>query len=265
MSIRATLLRLLPPLGAFFVFIVIWYVMSYVVLDPARRFLLPPPQQTIAVGLLDPANLAEILKGLWATTTVALLGLALAILLGLFAAVVMIQQGWVERSLFPYVLLSQTVPILAMVPLIGFWLGFDFTSRVIIVVIVSVFPIITNTLFGLKSAEPILHDLFTMHRAGRWVRLVKLQLPAALPAIFTGFRIASGMAVLGAIVADFFFRQGEPGIGRLIDVYRARLQTEQLFVAIGFASLLGIAVFTAFGWLGHRLTRAWHASGQERL
>jgi NitT/TauT family transport system permease protein len=171
----------------------------------------------------------------------------------------------VERCFLPYVLLSQTVPILAMVPLIGFWIGFDFTSRVIIVVIVSVFPIVTNTLFGLRSVEPILQDLFTMHRAGRAVRLAKLQFPAALPAMFTGFRIASGMAVLGAIIADFFFRRGEPGIGRLIDVYRARLQTEQLFTAIAFASLLGIIVFSGFGWLGHRLTRAWHASEQDRI
>jgi NitT/TauT family transport system permease protein len=255
--------RALPPACVLVAFITIWYALSYLVLDPARRFLLPPPHQTLLVGLLDPANRLEVFVALWSTTQVALLGLAIAIVVGVATAIVMRRHDWIERSLFPYALLSQTVPILAMVPLIGFWIGFSFTSRVLIVVIVSVFPIITNTLFGLKSAEPILHELFTLHRAGWWTRLRKLLFPGALPAMFTGFRISAAMAVLGAIVADFFFRQGEPGIGRLIDIYRARLQTEQLFTAVALASLLGIAVFSGFGWMGRRLTRHWHASSMS--
>ena len=94
--------------------------------------------------------------------------------------------------------------------------------------------------------------------------MFKLQLPAALPAIFTGFRISAGLSVIGAIVGDFFFRQGNPGIGRLIDKYRAQLQGEQLITAIFFSSLLGIVVFWGFGYLGNRLTRSWHESAQER-
>lgn len=256
----AVFAALLPPLCVFVAFILFWYFLSYAVLDADRRFLLPPPHQTIAIGLFDPANRDELLEALWATTQVAMLGLAISIAIGVGAAVLMARQLWIERSFFPYALLSQTIPILAMVPLIGFWIGFNFTSRVLIVVVVSVFPIVTNTLFGLKSADPILHELFTMHHAGWWTRLRKLQFPAALPAMFTGFRIASASAVLGAIIADFFFRQGEPGVGRLIDIYRARLQTEQLFTAVALASLLGILVFLFFGWLGRRLTRTWHAS-----
>ena len=95
------------------------------------------------------------------------------------------------------------------------------------------------------------HDLFTLHGAGRWTRLCKLQLPSALPSIFTGLRIAAGLAVIGAIVADFFFRQGDPGIGILIDRYRPRLQSEQMFGAVILSSLLGIVVFWFFGFLAH--------------
>jgi NitT/TauT family transport system permease protein len=127
-------------------------------------------------------------------------------------------------------------------------------------VLIALFPIITNTLFGLKSVDRGLHDLFTLHGAGRLVRLRKLQLPAALPAIFTGFRIAAGLSVIGAIVGEFSFRQGAPGIGRLIDVYRSQLRSEQLFTAIFFSSLLGLAIFWAFGYVANAVLRHWHES-----
>jgi NitT/TauT family transport system permease protein len=122
------------------------------------------------------------------------------------------------------------------------------------------FPIITNTLFGLKSADQMQHDLFTLQRATRLQRLLKLQLPGALPAILSGWRIAAGLSVVGAIVGDFFFRQGDPGIGRLIDDYRARLQSEQLFAAVALSSLLGVLVFWGFGLLANALVGSWHES-----
>jgi NitT/TauT family transport system permease protein len=125
-------------------------------------------------------------------------------------------------------------------------------------VIISLFPIITNTLFGLKSAERGLHDLFTLCRAGRRVRLLRLQFPAALPAVFTGLRISAGLSVIGAIVGDYFFRQGEPGIGRLLDNFSKNLQSEQLFAAVALSSMLGLAVFCVFGWLAKRMTGHWY-------
>ena len=137
----------------------------------------------------------------------------------------------------------QTLPIVAIVPLVGLWLGFNFSSRVIVCVVMSLFPIITNTLFGLKSADPGLHDLATLHNASRWTRLRTIAFPNALPAMFTGIRIAGGLSVIGAIVSDFFFRQGYPGIGRLLDIYRANLNYEGLIAAIFASSSLGIVVF----------------------
>lgn len=260
-----TLAILGPPLAVAAVFIGIWLLMSYVLFDPTQRFLLPPPQEVVKVGFLNWANLREIIVvGLFSTTQVALLGLLIAIVVGMVLAIAMSQAGWIERSLYPYAVIVQTIPIIAIVPLIGFILSYSFTSRVLACVMISIFPIITNTLFGLKSADASLQDLFTLHSANRRTRLYKLQLPAALPAIFTGFRISAGLSVIGAIVGDFFFRQGNPGIGRLIDNYRAQLAGERLITAIFFSSLLGIVVFWGFGYLGNRLTRSWHESAQER-
>ena len=257
---RRALTQVLAPMVVFALMIGVWLFISYVLLEPRRRFLMPPPQEVVRIGLLDARNVTEILTGLWSTTQVAILGLAVAIAIGTLVAVAMVQARWIEWSIYPWAVVLQTIPILAIVPLIGFWFQFGFSSRVLVCVLVSLFPIITNTLFGLKSTDQAHHDLFTLQRAGRLQRLLKLQLPGALPAILSGWRIAAGLSVVGAIVGDFFFRQGEPGIGRLIDDYRARLQSEQLFAAVGLSSLLGLVVFWAFGLLGWLLVGWWHES-----
>jgi NitT/TauT family transport system permease protein len=253
-----------PPMAVAAVIVVIWLMLSYFLLEETQRFLLPPPQEVLKVGFLEWDNLRQILvQGLLPTTQVAMTGLAIAIVLGMLWAILMSQAAWIERSTYPYAVIIQTIPIIAIVPLIGFWFQYDFKSRVIACVMISIFPIITNTLFGLKSADANLQDLFTLHGASRMTRLMKLQFPAAIPAIFTGFRISAGLSVIGAIVGDFFFRQGNPGIGRLIDIYRSQLAGERLITTIFFSSLLGIVVFWGFGYLGNRLVRSWHESAQQ--
>jgi NitT/TauT family transport system permease protein len=249
-----------PPLGVLGGLVGCWYAVSFLLLSPERRFLVPPPQAVVETGFLDHANLVELLEGLAQSARVAMLGLGIAAGLGTGLAVLMHQARWIERSLYPYAVVLQTVPILALVPLLGFWFGFGLRSRVLVCVLIALFPIIANTLFGLHSVERGYHDLFTLHRATRQARLWKLELPAALPAILTGLRISAGLSVIGAIVGDFFFGQGQPGIGILIDLYRARLQSEQLFAAVILSSLLGVATFTAFGVLARRLVGRWHAS-----
>ena len=241
--------------------IAVWYGVSYLLLDARRRFLVPPPHDVIQVSFFDPFNLRDLLSALWLSTRVAFTGLAIAIVLGLVLAVAMSRAKWIERSIYPYAVLTQTIPILAMVPLFGFWFGFGAFSRVLVVVLFAIFPIVANTLFGLQSVDQEHHDLFTLHGASRRTRLWKLQLPTALPSIFTGLRIAAGLAVIGAIVADFFFKQGNPGIGILIDRYQSRLQSEQMVGAILLSSLLGIVVFWFFGFLARRVVGGWHESG----
>jgi NitT/TauT family transport system permease protein len=260
LSILDVVRRLLPPLLVLAGFIGVWYFITYNLLESDQRFLLPPPHEVVQFGFLDSASMEDILAALWSTTQVALVGLLIAIALGMSFAIFMSQAKWIERSFYPYAVVLQTIPILALVPLIGFWFQFNFRSRVIVCVLIALFPIITNTLFGLQSVDRELNDLFTLHGASRITRLIKLQLPHAMPAIFTGFRISAGLSVIGAIVGDFFFRQGEPGIGRLLDIYRAQLQSAQLLTAIIFSSLLGLAVFWLFGVIGHTVTKSWHES-----
>jgi NitT/TauT family transport system permease protein len=259
---RRLLRFLLPPATVLVLAIAGWYAVSYVVLSPERRFLLPPLHEIVRVGFLDRYNLMELLRALGLSVQVAMLGLALAVLAGVGLAVVMSQARWLERSLFPYAVVLQTVPIVALVPMFGFWFGFGFFSRVLVCVLIAIFPIIANTLFGLRSVADSHHDLFTLHHAGRLTRLVKLQIPAATPSIFTGLRIAAGLSVIGAIVGDFFFKQGQPGIGILIEIYRTQLQSERMFAAVILASLFGLTVFWTFGFLARWVVGRWHESAR---
>jgi NitT/TauT family transport system permease protein len=262
MKVGRLLRRLAPPAAVFVLAVCGWYAVSLLVLSPDERFLLPPPHDVVRVGFLDRANLTELLLALRLSAQVAMLGLAVAVLIGVTLAVVMSQTRWLERSIFPYAVVLQTVPVLALVPMFGFWFGFGFFSRVLVCVLIALFPIIANTLFGLRSVADHHHDLFELHHAGRLTRMVKLQLPAAMPSIFTGLRIAAGLSVIGAIVGDFFFKQGQPGIGVLIEIYRAQLQPEKMFAAVILASLLGLAVFWTFGFVSRRVVGFWHESAR---
>ncbi|WP_460774634.1 ABC transporter permease [Microbacterium sp. GXF7504] len=241
--------RVFPVVAAIVGILVIWYAVSYLLLDPKRRFLLPPPHEVLAETFGNPQVIAPMLAALGQTTTVALIGLALAVVIGMGWAILMSQSRLAERVLYPYAVILQTIPILALTPLIGIWMGYGIPARIVVCVIVAVFPLISNTLFGLQSAEASAHDLFTLSRANRLQRLWKLQLPAAIPSIFTGLRNAAGLSVIGAIVGDFFFQQGSQGIGGLLRTYTLRLNMEPLFLAIIFTALFGVAVFSVFAAL----------------
>ena len=195
----------LPPTLVALLIILLWYGITFYVLETDRRFLLPPPHAVIQEGILNTEVLLEILGGLRQTAMVSVLGLAIAFAIGFSMSLVMSQAKWIERSLYPWAVVCQTVPILAIVPLLGFWFGFGLMSRVTVCVIISLFPIVINSLTGLQGADPRLHDLLTLHNANRWTRALRLQIPAARPLIFTGLRTSAGLSVIGAIVGDFFF------------------------------------------------------------
>ncbi len=260
---RITPVDVVGPTLIFIASLGFWYWLSYNALSENRRFLVPPLHEVIQDGFLHWTNLSVMLEALWLTTQVAFLGLGIAIALGMTLAIMMSQGRWIERSVFPYAVGLQSLPILALVPLIGIVFDYNFNARVIVCIIIAIFPIINNTLFGIESVEPDHHDLFTLHHASRLTRLLKLQLPAASPAIFAGFRISAGLSVIGAIVGDFFFRKGDKGIGILIDQYASRTSTiPRLYAATILAAALGYAVFTSFGLLRKAAIGKWYEAAE---
>jgi NitT/TauT family transport system permease protein len=255
---RRVLVAAGPPLAVLAVIIGVWYAVSGVLAAQGTGYLLPMPHEIFTKGFFDPDVRADIVTSLFRTTGVALAGLAIAIVFGVAWAVTMSLAKWVERSTYAYAVILQTIPILALVPLIGFWFGFDFTARVIVCVLIALFPMVSNTLFGLQSVDKSQRELFQLQKATKWVVLTKLTFPAALPSIFVGMRTSAGLSVIGAIVGDYFFRRGDPGIGSLIANYQSRLQSAELFAAILAACLLGVVIFAAFGWLAKLMVGRWY-------
>ena len=255
---------LLGPAVVFALFIGVWYLLSTVILPEHKRFLLPTPHQVVKEGFLvwhtgERRGFYPILMSLWDSAKVALIGLGITIVVGMALATLMSTRRWLERATWPYLVAVQSAPILALTPLIRALIDGSMKQRLLVVVLISIFPIVSNTLFGLLSAEKSQHELFTLQGASKWTRLTKLQFPAALPNIFVGLRISAGLAVIGAVVGDFYFRQGGTvGIGAQIDVYRSRLGGAELITAIIMASVLGLVVFLFFGWLSRRVIGKWH-------
>jgi NitT/TauT family transport system permease protein len=253
--------RVLPPILVSIGFVGLWYLYArFVLTENERKTALVYPHEVVAAffGGAEGEQPWQLLSALWLTFVVALAGLAIAMALGVLFAVLMSQAQWVETSFYPYAVFLQTVPILALVPLIGLLFGFGMSARILVCVIISLFPIITNTLFGLKSAERSQHELFTLHRASRLTRLWKLQFPAALPAMFTGFQISAGLSVIGAIVGGLFFQRGPRDLGNRILLYSNRLRPGEMIAAVILSALLGVIFFQFFGWAGNRLTRSWY-------
>lgn len=243
--------------------LVLWSAVSYLVLEPNRRFLLPPPVDVFRNSLLDWTRLKPMLDALAVTAEVTLIGFAVAAVVGVGTGVLMCQAKWLEKIIYPYAVVIQVIPILAIVPLIGLWMGYGMAARTLVCMLIAVFPIITNTHFGIRSVDRGVHELFTVSGASRWDRMVKLELRAALPAIMTGMRTGAGLVVVGAIIGDMFFAKGQPGIGTLLDVYRARLQSEDLVAAIVLASVFGVLVFAVMGAISRVAVGRWHESGSQ--
>jgi len=259
------------PIFTFIIFLSIWYSYAKFHYDNPvqRRNALPYPHEIVTDGFLplnDKVNgLRPILGYLWPTVKVTLLGLFIAVALGVVVAVLMNLSKGIEKSLFPYAVILQTVPILAITPLLTELFGEELGVRLVVTILVAIFPVITNMLFGLQSTDRALHDLFTLNQASRWTRLVKLEVPSALPSLMTGVRIASGSAVIGSVVADFFFAKGEKGIGYYIRTRQQQaIQRPEMFAGTITASVFGIAMFVLISWITSRAIRNWHDSNLTR-
>ncbi len=190
----------------------------------------------------------------------ALCGLVASLLLGTITALIFSQSRVIRSSCYPYAIFLQTVPIVAIAPLVVTWLGTGFQSVVVIACIISLFPVITNVTTGLITIDPGLRDLFRLHRAARWQMLVKLQIPNAVPYLVTGARISSGLAVVGAIVGEFFVGYGtqQHGLGYIILYSGPQLKTDQLFAATIASALLGIVMFAITSLVGKAVLARWY-------
>jgi NitT/TauT family transport system permease protein len=204
----------------------------------------------------------DLLRSLIATAEAAVAGFLASVIIGVTVAVLLSTSRIIRRAFYPYMVFFQTVPIVAVAPLLVIWFGFGFRSVAASAFVASVFPVVANTLAGFLSVDSNLRDLFRLYGAGRTAMLLKLNFPAALPSIVTGLRIAAGLSVIGAIVGEFVTGILTSGGGLGITIIAAKRQgnVDVIFAAVLFAALLGLAMFGAINLLGYLLLRRWHAS-----
>ena len=248
--------RLLPPLVPL---VAVAAVLEALVrLGAVKPFLVPAPTQVL-MALVD--SCGPLLVATGQTAAGALIGFALSVLVGTGTAVGLSWSPLAQRALYPYAVFFQTVPIIAIAPLLVIWFGNDLDAVIASACIVSVFPVIANTLTGLRSTEAALCDLFRLYGASRWTTLWKLRLPAALPNTLTGLRIGAGLSVIGAIVGEFITTGS--GLGGLLTVARQQQRTDLVFAGLLLSAVLGIAMFVAINLVSARCLRHWHPSEQS--
>lgn len=250
--------RALPPLLVLVVFLAGWEGIARAAEIPP--YLLPPPS-AIADALVTARE--ELISATALTAVAAGSGFLCSLLLGGLIAFIFSQSRWIQRSLYPYAIFLQTVPIIAVAPLIVIWVGTGLKSVVLVSLIISLFPVITNATTGLTRIDPALVDLFAMYDASRWQLLFKLRLPGSIPFFVAGAKVSSGLAVIGAIVGEFFAGSTERfGLGYVILVSSGQLRTAKLFAAVAASTILGLILFALVDGIGGWILARW--SGRER-
>lgn len=223
-----------------------------------KSYLLPAPTAVLMTIIRD---WQELLQATWKTSAGALFGFLLSTVAGVAIAVFLSSSRMIQRAFYPYAVFFQTVPIIAIAPLLVIWFGYGMRTVIASAFVVSIFPVIANTLTGILSTDPALRDLFRLYGASTPVTLFKLRFPAALPQILTGLRVAAGLAVIGAIVGEFI---GGEGLGSVVDVARTQQRVDKVFAAVFLASLLGLALFGLINLVSYLALRRWHSSEQSR-
>ncbi|MCP3715419.1 MULTISPECIES: ABC transporter permease [unclassified Paraburkholderia] len=254
---RPAVQRVAAPMAVGIVLLFVWQSVCMALAVPP--YLVPSP---IAIGKTLVEDWPLLSGSLWVTLRITLLAFALAVVCGTAAAFLFVQSRVIEASLFPYAILLQVTPVVAIAPLIIIWVKEPTLALVICATLVAVFPIISNTVLGLRSVNPGLINLFRINRASRWDTLVRLRIPSALPYFFGGLRISCGLALIGAVVAEFVAGTGGTGAGLAYQILQAgfALNIPRLFAALALITVTGVALFGLTTWLSRLCLGSWHES-----
>jgi NitT/TauT family transport system permease protein len=211
---------------------------AYVRIADVPNFLLPTPSSVVEEFFSRPQLYGE---HLWVTFYETTIGFLAAAALGIFAAIVIVYSRWMQSIVYPIVILLQIVPKVAIAPLLLVWVGYGIESKIIVAVLVAFFPVVVDTVTGLRAVDLELLDLVRVLKGRRWQEFTKVRFPYALPFIFAGLKVAVTLAVIGAIIAEFV--GGNKGLGFLIVIANSELNVTMSFAALTLLSLLGLALF----------------------
>ncbi|MCP3726116.1 ABC transporter permease [Paraburkholderia sp. CNPSo 3272] len=254
---RPRVAKAIAPWLVGIVFLALWQ--AWCVLFKLPAYLVPSPVAIVGQLIQD----APLLFGsLLMTLKITLWAFALATVLGVAIALLFVQSPLIEASLFPYAILLQVTPVVAVAPLIIIWVKDTTVALVVCATLVALFPIISNTVLGLRSVNPGLINLFRINGATRWQTLARLRIPSALPYFFGGLRISSGLSLIGAVVAEFVAGTGGSGAGLAYQILQAgfQLNIPRLFAALLLITITGVVLFGMTAWVSRIGLRGWHDS-----
>ncbi len=257
---RQRLITLANVVSVFAALLVVWQLVLWIF--KVQPYMLPSP---LAVARAVVARFPSLVNSLAITAAESAGGLIASIIIGVLVALFFAQSRWVRRMLYPYTILLQTVPIIAIAPLILMWVGAGTAAVTLIAFIISLAPVIANTTQGLVSVDENLVNLFLMHNASPAQILFKLRLPHAVPSLFVGIRIASGIAVIGAVTGELYAGSssvGQGGLGYSILYASSQLQTDYLFALVLAATVLGFSFFFVVMFLEWYFLHRWHESAR---
>ncbi len=250
-------------LPAIVLVLTVWYWDRIVHWNEIPHYILPSPGRVVSTLFADWRML---LDALVITLQITFLALTVAVLGGAGLAILFTQSRFIQMSLFPYAVILQVTPIVAIAPLIFIYVDSKIAGLLICAWIVAFFPILSNTTLGLNSADHNLRDLFRIYGASRWQQLLHLQIPTALPYFLGGLRIAGGLALIGAVVAEYVAGTGGIGSGLAFTILEAgyRLNIPRMFAALLLIAGTGVLIFTILSLLSHLLLHKWHESAIKR-
>jgi ABC-type nitrate/sulfonate/bicarbonate transport system permease component len=242
---RAALSWVIPAL-ALVALLVVWEL--WVWIDNTPRWFIPSPSAVASEAFRSRALLWE---HTWTTLQEVLVGYLLAVVIGVGVALAIGSSRLVERTVYPLIVATQAIPIIALAPVLLIWFGYGMTPKVVVVILLCFFPIAVNMADGLRSADPDAIALLRSMGASRWQLTRIVRAPASLPYLASGARIAAAVSIIGAIVGEWV--GASSGLGYLMTRSAAQLQTARLFAAVGIAALLGIGMFALVALLGRWL------------
>jgi NitT/TauT family transport system permease protein len=260
-GLGSRVIQIVIPAAMLLLLIAVWQI--YVTVANVPHYILPSPLRIWQAFLEDHQML---LRSLTITLQTTFLALAVALVTGVALAVLMAQSRWIELALFPYAVILQVTPIVAIAPLILIYTSTTTQALLICAWLVAFFPVLSNTAQGLHSTDHNLLNLFELYGASRWQTLILLRLPNALPYFLAGLRIAGGLALIAAVVAEFAAGTAGAYSGlafRLIEAQH-RLNIPRLFAALVLLSLTGVLIFAATSLISYLLLRKWHESAVRR-
>ena len=255
------ILRIVVPVTMLVLAIVVWEL--YVVLTGQPKYILPSPIDVAGALWTDWPTL---LPALGVTLTITLQALALALIGGVGLAIILVQSKWIELALFPFAVILQVTPVVAIAPLLLIYTPNTQTALLIVAFLVAFYPILSNMVQGLKSVDHNLLNLFDLYSAGRWQQLIHLKIPASMPYFLTGLRIGGGLSLIAAVVAEFAAGTAGAGSGLAFRLLESgyRLNIPRLYAALVLLTVTGVAIFGITSFITWAVLHRWHESAVRR-